>query len=572
MTRSGRTNRAAVRSIVSASYIAVLIILFLSIASRADSPEAAHKRLLSGIGQVNFDPSKPESTRTIEAAWIIEAARKHVDINIYGAVIRGPLLMPYFVFLGEVQFGRCTFDGVVNFAFTTFNRQFQAYQSVFRKGSSFEQATFNSRAFFGGSEFEGGGVSFQDVRALGVFDASEAIFGGQTGMISGFSRARFDRGAVFNFARFDTDADFSAAMFGGKTEFLGTQFRSGIVFDHAHFAQVALFGDIVNKKLISTFWTRARFNRVQFDSDTLFIGVPFHGDAEFVGSRFGGDAFFQGATFQGDARFDRAEMVGSAVFRSESTLPTTFQKGAWFDYAHFESDVFFNGARFEGPVNFQETECHLVHFSQVRQAKEEEPEFDSTLDLRGFTYDRIHAPWRTLLSKATLYDRQPYTQLEKVLRSGGEDDEADQVYLARRIAERQEVKWKQSKLSWFFDLLWGCAANYGILSWQLFLVPLIFVILGVFLFRIPGAVQHTASDARSRFTQGDSIRLSLRTFLPLDVPWEKHWIAAHQPIRFWRIDGRILYSDFAFLLKVLGWIFVPLWVAVLAGVFRHLPS
>jgi Pentapeptide repeats (9 copies) len=559
-------SQRALRLMTSAICLAILLVLGLSTAARAESIEAAHARLLAGNGQVNFDPLQPENTRTIEAAWIVEAANKHVDINIYGAVIRGPLVMPYFTFEGEVQLGRCTFDGFVNFAFTTFNRQLKVYQSVFRSGASFEEATFNSGAFFWGSEFDGGGVGFHDAHARGVFDASDAIFGGKAGMIASFPRAQFDRGARFDFARFDTDVDFSAAKFGEKTDFLGTQFRGIAIFDRAHFAQVTSFGDLINKKLISTFWTRARFNLTQFDSDVLFLGVPFHGDAEFVGTRFGGDAFFEGATFHGDARFDRSQIVGSAVFHSESTLPpATFVKGAWFDYAHFESDVFFDGARFEGPVNFQEAACHLVHFSQLRQGagKAQEAEFDSTLDLRGFTYDRMYASWRNLLSKYQTYDRRPFTQLEKVLRSTGEDDEADQVYLARCKAERQEVKWKQNKLSWLIDCVWWVTANYGILSFQLFLMPAFFVIWGVILYGRPGAIQRNpydrfADNRKGPFTLWDAVQLSVRSFLPFEVPWDDYWKPAHRGYAFW--------------LKILGWLFVPLWIAVLAGVFRHLPS
>lgn len=102
--------------------------------------------------------------------------------------------MPYFTFEGEVQLGRCTFDGYANFGFTTFNKTFAAYQSIFRAGASFEGATLNSRAVFDGSKFDGGGAWFQDAHTRGVFDASEAIFGGKAGMTSSFTRANLTEG------------------------------------------------------------------------------------------------------------------------------------------------------------------------------------------------------------------------------------------------------------------------------------------------------------------------------------------------------------------------------------------
>jgi hypothetical protein len=232
---------------------------------------------------------------------------------------------------------------------------------------------------------------------------------------------------------------------------------------------------------------------------------------------------------------------------------------------------------FKGPVSFQQAAGHIVHFSEFREGtkKQETAKFKSTVDLRGFTYDRIYAPWRNLLNKPNVYDWQPYTQLERVLRSGGEDDEAEQVYLARRKAERQEIKWKQSKASWFRDCVWWMVANYGILSWNLFLLPLFFILLGVLLFHRPGAVQHSVDDGKHEskrpISYWDSIGLALRTFLPFDVPGKSPWTPTRQRVHLWNRDW-IRYSDCTAILKVLGWLYVPLWVAVVAGVFRYVPS
>lgn len=130
------------------------------------------------------------------------------------------------------------------------------------------------------------------------------------------------------------------------------------------------------------------------------------------------------------------------------------------------------------------------------------------------TYERIDIAWRDVLKKAALYDRQPYTELEKVLRSVGKEDEANEVYLEGRGAERRDVKWTHSKVSWFADWLYSWLANYGVLSWKSFFMPLCFVVLCAGMFLRPGAVK---GGSHGRFTFWDSIRLSIRTFLPFDI-------------------------------------------------------
>lgn len=198
------------------------------------------------------------------------------------------------------------------------------------------------------------------------------------------------------------------------------------------------------------------FNLAQFDSDVWFVGVLFQSDANFISVQFGRDAFFQRVSFEGDARFDRSQVVGSIFFRSSTVPGATFGRSAHFDYARFESDAFFNGVTFRGPVSFQEATSHVVHFSQLRESTpkgEEKAEFGGTVDLRGFTYDRIHTPWRELLSRHSVYDRQPYTQLEKVLRAVGEMK--TRIVFTSNDARRNARKLNGSKTNSRGRLIWS---------------------------------------------------------------------------------------------------------------------
>jgi hypothetical protein len=60
-----------------------------------------------------------------------------------------------------------------------------------------------------------------------------------------------------------------------------------------------------------------------------------------------------------------------------------------------------------------------------------------------------------------------------------------------------------------------------------------------------------------------AIRYSIKTFFPVEVPLTGRWEASDK-----RLIGPFRVSDFAALLKLAGWILVPLGVAGLTGLLR----
>lgn len=569
--------KCVLRIAVGTVWFVVFLFTYLSpAAAESAASNEAHVKMLNGQNVV-FDLKTPEDSRIIEAAWIQEAAANHKTIDVYGGVIKDSLRLENVTFDTEVLFRQCVFKQFVDFGHSIFNGGFVAGQTEFRGGASFDNVAFNNRAIFDGTVFKNGGGWFQDIRSTGTFSARQVTFGGRERTATNFVRAHFDLDTAFDFSTFDTTADFSASEFKQKADFFGTQFHHETTFERTRFAGPTSFGN-EDPRFRSAFSKLADFNLAQFDSDVWFVGVQFHGDADFISSLFGRDAFFQNVYFEGDARFDRSFVKGTILFRSPTIAGATFARSAHFDYARFDSDAFFNGVSFLGPASFQEAAARVVHFSegQTLSSGDDSTVFQSTVDLRGFTYDRLYGSWEILFGKLKVYDRQPYTQLSKFLRSVGEDDQAEQVYLARRKAERQQVKWKQSFFSWLRDFLWWFVANYGLVSWQLFLIPSSFVALGTVLFRQPGAVRlsepHSAQHGyRRRITWLDSLRLSFRAFLPFGLFVDSYWIPTRWRCRC-RFCGWLRFSDYANGLRILGWIFVPLWVAVLAGVFRFVPS
>ena len=122
-------------------------------------------------------------------------------------------------------------------------------------------------------------------------------------------------------------------------------------------------------------------------------------------------------------------------------------------------------------------------------------------------------------------------------------------------------------------MLWWGLAHYGVRPYRLLGFALLLIASGTLVFHQPGAVELKTPGSRDAYhsdqkggaprcpkvlTIGESVRFSLRNFLPVELPLLEDCQAA---------PGYC--SDFAALLKVFGWIIVPVGVAALAGFLQH---
>jgi hypothetical protein len=213
--------------------------------------------------------------------------------------------------------------------------------------------------------------------------------------------------------------------------------------------------------------------------------------------------------------------------------------------------------------------------------RREEPgagQFGGIIDLRGATYERIVVSWRLLLvdssgrSRLVPFDRQPYTQLERVLRTAGRDQEADRVYLERRRQERKEKFKEGPALSYLADWLLWQIANYGVRPYRIAVVALGLIAFGGWAFRggVALRLKPMRADAKE-ITEAppvrdrwDSLRVSTRLFLPVELPLASRWEPSD--LYYW---GPVRFADLAAVLKVFGWVLTPLGVAAVTGVLRR---
>jgi hypothetical protein len=207
------------------------------------------------------------------------------------------------------------------------------------------------------------------------------------------------------------------------------------------------------------------------------------------------------------------------------------------------------------------------------------------VNLSGCRYDRILGSWEHLLfngdeSRLAPYDRQAGIQLEGTLRKIGEDEQGINLYLRRKSVERRQ-KWnKKEYFPWFADAMYKVFANYGVRPRALFFSAALLVAIGTFIFSYPSTVvsSHAKDDLVPSPVAWSSLKalgVSIHQFLPIDVPVGSDWKPSPELLDVTFVGHHIVSRYIrpsalaTLLLRIPGWLLVPLGVASLAGLLRR---
>jgi hypothetical protein len=242
--------------------------------------------------------------------------------------------------------------------------------------------------------------------------------------------------------------------------------------------------------------------------------------------------------------------------------------------------VEFKGARFlRGKISFQDTDFRVVYF---RNSVEEKvptvglPQFpargDGELDLRGFSYGRIFLAWREALDIIEPYDVHPYRQMERAFRDMGLDRDADRVYLAQRWRALR-LKGPRQWLNRAGGFLYWLFARFGVRPWRLAGFSFVLLLISIGIFDQPKAVISVKDSPCTAHTlnRREALGVSLDYFLPVPVPVAACWVASRETA-FALFGQPVSFSLWGSVLKLMGWIFVPLGVAALTGLLRRDPA
>jgi hypothetical protein len=479
----------------------------------------------------------------------------------------------------------------------------------------------------------GDGAKFLGARVHNNAEFDGAVFVGE----ANFDRFEVERNVYFRpafhgehvwgYTTFLDTADFVGMHVKGDAEFTGATFMKDVRLESIHVEGNALFDDEYDafnrpvKRVLPVFFKgdvnlvsahfkhRTKFNRAAFQHEAHLESADFEGAAIFTDVQFGRGANFTGSRFGQYADFQR----------------TTFEAAADFVSVEAGGGVFFTGASFLGPTSFKAASFKALDFMLSPPPAGRE-NFGGSLNLSGFTYELISINDELLGSifgSLTEYNRQAFTQLERVLRSIGEDDSADETYLRRRRREREErrkrrekdareiapdgwrgahydaaiVRWLNGLGAAFFDRTQSAVVNYGIRPFtRLLAISLAVLFVGSLMFWREGAVvpresgagasyvlrrgeggemevapaEKAADPVQLGFTQ--AVGVSFNQFIPIvQIPSGSKWKPSEKLIPL--PDGTLFYYfSYAFygsIHSLLGAVLVPLGVAALTGILHR---
>ena len=226
------------------------------------------------------------------------------------------------------------------------------------------------------------------------------------------------------------------------------------------------------------------------------------------------------------------------------------------------------------------------------------------LNLDGFVFGRIgsgpadaHSRLQWLGLQTGSFRAQPYEQLEKVLRSSGDERGARAVYIEKRRALRKSGSLAKAarRLDWFLD--WS--VRYGYETWRALLGALLIVVIGAFPFWnwfwnmqpsvVPVATISTQASATgsSRETRNTAVqrpaaggpfvraadRFLFSLFYSLDtfLPFGHFEVRSSHPLRpRYPQDLWFYFYEFCYMLEAIsGWFIVGLIAAALTGLARR---
>lgn len=532
-------------------------------------------------------------------------------------------------FGGEAAFNGTAFGAEALFTYARFERTVsfgalagqQVPGAVFADATIFSGVRFELDAFFEQVKFTATNrpVSFSSA----VFAAETAFDGAQFAGDANFVRAQFGSAATFTEAAFlhpELTVQFNSIKAGKTLNFTGARFAGPLDFVAAEAVGPVQFAGVV-------FGGDAQFNAMTVERHAIFgpIGTNspthFKKTADFIATRIGGQLDLAAARFEGEALFrganlqrglilswrvgttgqvhaaefraradfrnvqaaERVQLAG-VTFHDQVTFDATkwevpmafekvrFRKGASITRAAFPQGADFSAARFEGLLDLTDSTFRTLRLTTLAKWS------DGPIELRGSTYEEFSGDVDALLEAFTRADRPVFTRLEKSLRQVGRDDEADVVYLRSQSRERVR-NWDEHHYGeWLFSSLYGLLGNYGVRPYRLLVFSAVLIWLGAVIFQLPGAVTHKDSVSGAalptrRMSRFDAVALSICYFLPVEFPLEEEWVATTTPLTYhlplMKKAVRLRPAAIAnFVLRLSGWIVVPLALAAVTGMLK----
>ncbi|HET9342881.1 MAG TPA: hypothetical protein VFO25_08210 [Candidatus Eremiobacteraceae bacterium] len=433
-------------------------------------------------------------------------------------------------------------------------------------------------------------------------------------------------------ATIDGSVSMRSAAFGGDMSFEGLVVKGDLVLDSAQFSRnVSLNGATVGGDLTmaDSFSSRElsldgiqvggdfSMNRARADLDARMLNAQISGQTQLEGARFLSSVAIEGlragqgvfaesisvrmdaslllAQVEDDLDLMRANIGGDLTLNRSKVANTLFLR-----YARIGGGLGLLGARING-------DCSLVGVSvaktlDLRSASVQHLLIDesfarrppagrcsvtriASIDLRGCAYAEIAAYWEPLLNKQTVFDYRPYTQLEAIVKSAGEEGLARDVHFEGHRVSGNLIRPKYEGVfgGSFLSELGRLAADrvwrilgYGVRPQYLLRIAVLVAFIATLGFLSPNATCTNNRDGcrtNKQLTAAESLAYSTRLLLPFDLPVFDELRPTRSPVRISIVTGYVIplgeADYFADAIKLIGWIIVPVFVGSMAGWLRR---
>jgi len=522
--------------------------------------------------------AKEREQHPLSAKEVTASVKSGKAIDIDNAVVEGPVILRSASAAEEISIKRTKVNGPVDWSYATFKGVVRLQGTTFERDADFRGAIIEKDIFLDDATFKGNG-DFLDVKVSGVLYGRSLTFKKR----AIFNRAVLEKSALFTGRTvFEGEADFGSARVGSSAEFTGAVFKQKASFNTAQIGGAAFFdpatfegeADFGSARIGSTagfaravFKKRAIFNRTHIAETAFFNPATFEGEADFGSARVGSSAEFTGAVFKQKASFNTAQIGGAAFFD-----PATFEGEADFIGARIGGNALLTGAIFnKSLILYNAVVLGDIFFGFVVLRPK------VNVDLRGSNYNRIYVSWALLRDRLQPSDAQVYKQLEEAFRRSGENTMASEVYYHSRYVEGSRIKFKEDGFRWLNDRRLRYLVGYGRAPFRLLWFSLLWVLIGLCIFRREGAVQPKdrgkcplhpivpcSLDQNHNLSRAAAFWVSLDAFLPgVEVKAATPWEPSPSSFLIEKRLFKITYAGCATILRLFGWIVLVLGFAAL---------
>lgn len=355
-------------------------------------------------------------------------------------------------------------------------------------------------------------------------------------------RCRFEGGVNFSKSIFADGLSLEESVFQGAAIFEEMKIGRGFSLRHAAFQSSADFDQLDVAGVLQA--GGASFE--QTNEVASFNNLKVGGTAWFTNAWFAGTVDFRYSRFAGDLRLDGARFTHATAF-------------AGFEGMKVEGGTSFLRAQFAGYASLKDSRFNTLDLTSVRWP---ERDYGEWLWLNGAAYQRISAgeersSWSNLLALVnraahrSAYSTDIYASLAEFYQREGYPNEANQILIAQKRREREEVL---HGLAWWWSLFLDGFVGYGRSPGRALFWSICIVLVGMLVFRphrMEPRTTNLKADVYSPFWYSVDLFLPLIKLQDADM-WKPKDHGTF--VRFW-----------SRLHTMLGWALIPIALAAWTG-------